>query len=294
MDKEKTRLARLAAITTQLQSKKRITATELAAKHGISLRTIYRDIKTLKASGIPIITEEGKGYTMMDGYTLPPIMFTEAEANALVTTEQLLIHNTDHSLIKQYQNAMLKVKAVLKNTQKEKLSLLEDRIQVRSKNKLVYSEYLMELQMALTDYRVVMLNYRSLTNIYSERKIEPFAIYSTEGNWLLIAFCRLRQDFRAFRLDHIERLIITTDYFTPHEISLQDYFEACRKKYLETLDTPLTVPSTKFVPNQNNKTMELVQRKEFQLIGIKVRTSNHGQAAILTMRVIIWHLMTLF
>jgi len=82
MDK-KPRISRLTAILTQLQSKQLLTAREIAEKHHVSVRTIYRDIRTLENSGIPIVTEEGKGYSLMQGFNLPPVMFTEKEANSL-------------------------------------------------------------------------------------------------------------------------------------------------------------------------------------------------------------------
>ncbi len=99
MEKQKSRLSRLTAILTQLQAKKLVTARELAVRHGVSIRTIYRDIRTLEKAGIPIFTEEGKGFALMEGYLLSPIMFTESEANALITAEQLVNRNKDYSLI---------------------------------------------------------------------------------------------------------------------------------------------------------------------------------------------------
>ena len=81
-----------------------MTATELADKHQVSIRTIYRDIRTLQQSGVPIVTEEGRGYTMMEGFRLPPVMFTTEEAHALVTAEQLIRKNKDRSLTDHYES----------------------------------------------------------------------------------------------------------------------------------------------------------------------------------------------
>ena len=131
-DIEKPRLARLTAILTHLQSKRLITASELAKKHGVSIRTIYRDIRALKRSGVPIITEEGKGYTLIEGYHLPPVSFTESEANALITAEQLISRNRDASLIEQYRQAMTKIKAVLRHKEKDKAALLSERLVFRN------------------------------------------------------------------------------------------------------------------------------------------------------------------
>ncbi len=81
------RLTRLLALLTYLQSKRMVTAPELAQRFSVSVRTIYRDIRALEQAGVPIGTEEGKGYFLMDGYRLPPVQFTEEEANALITAE---------------------------------------------------------------------------------------------------------------------------------------------------------------------------------------------------------------
>ncbi|KKX47176.1 helix-turn-helix transcriptional regulator [Sphingobacterium sp. IITKGP-BTPF85] len=89
------RLSRLTAILTQLQTKRLITASELAEKFLVTKRTIYRDIKALEMAGVPILVEEGKGYSLMDGYRVSPIMFTESEANALITAEQLILKNKE-------------------------------------------------------------------------------------------------------------------------------------------------------------------------------------------------------
>lgn len=132
---EKPRISRLSAIITQLQSKRVVTAKEIAKKHNVSVRTIYRDIRTLEKSGIPIVTEEGKGYSIMDGYKIPPVMFTQEEANALITAEQLIKKNKDQSLTEHYESAITKIKSVLKYNQKEETELLTDRLQVRNNHK---------------------------------------------------------------------------------------------------------------------------------------------------------------
>jgi len=84
--------------------------------------------------------------------------------------------------------------------------------------------------------RIAEIEYQSIENDeVSERTIEPFALYSTQENWLLVAWCRLRDDYRTFRLDRILRLEIVTDTFEPHKDTLQEYFEKCRNKFLQPL-----------------------------------------------------------
>lgn len=102
------RLSRLTAILTQLQTKRLLTSTTLADKFGVSVRTIYRDIRALEQAGVPVLTEDGKDYTLMEGYKIPPVMFTESQANALILAEQLVLKNKDTSFIKDYSEAIVK------------------------------------------------------------------------------------------------------------------------------------------------------------------------------------------
>lgn len=223
---DKPRLSRLTAIITQLQSSRIVTAKTLAEKHGVSIRTIYRDIRTLEKSGVPIITEEGRGYTMMEGYQLPPIMFTEGEANALVTAEQLINKNKDISLVNQYNSAIEKIKALLKGPQKEKIHLLTERVYIGNNyTNEKSSNYLMQIQTALTNFQVLKIAYLSSKGVDTKREIEPFALYSTQDNWLLIAFCRLRKDFRVFRIDYIQNMVNTLEKFESHNMTLEAYFK---------------------------------------------------------------------
>jgi predicted DNA-binding transcriptional regulator YafY len=235
-EKDKPRLSRLTAILTQLQSKRIITANKLAERHNVSVRTIYRDIRTLEKSGIPIITEAGKGYSIMEGYHLPPVLFTEDEANALITIEQLAIKNKDLSFVENISGAIEKIKAILRYSQKGNADLLADRIYFSGNNNEVKtSNNLMQIQSAITRYKVLTIDYLSSKNEHTSRNIEPFAIYSIHGNFLLIAFCQLRKDFRNFRIDNITSLITQHETFTPHELTMREYFE----KYILTHENNL-------------------------------------------------------
>ena len=220
------RLSRLTAILTQLQTKRIVTSTALAEKFGVSVRTIYRDIRALEDAGVPIYAEDGKGYSLMEGYRIPPVMFTENEANALVTAEQLVLKNSDSSLIKDYSDAVDKIKAVLKNHLKDKADLLGERTRFdQNTNKERTSDNLSDLQFALTNFTLISIEYKNEDGKSSARIIEPFALLSTRENWLLVAWCRLRKGFRYFRLDRIESLELLPGKFTPHKMTLQEYFD---------------------------------------------------------------------
>ena len=220
------RLSRLTAILTQLQTKRLLTSTTLAEKFGVSVRTIYRDIRALEQAGVPILTEDGKGYSLMEGYKIPPVMFTESQANALVLAEQLVLKNKDTSFIKDYIEAIDKIKAVLKQSEKDKANLLADRTRFEQNiNRERNSNNLSQFQNALTNFFVTKIEYINEDNKTSNRQIEPFALISTKENWLLVAWCRLRKGFRYFRLDRIKKVEILTEKFTPHKLTLQEYFD---------------------------------------------------------------------
>lgn len=236
------RLSRLTAILTILQEKRIVTSLTLAEKFGVSVRTIYRDINALEQAGVPVIAEERKGYSLMEGYRIPPVMFTESEANALITIEQLVQKNSDSSLIKEYTEAVGKIKAVLQYATKNKTELLSGRIAVSpvipTRNT---SNSLTLIQQALTDFKVLKITYDAAQNNGKTiRHIEPFAFYfNLQENWLVIAFCRLRNDFRMFRLDRILKIEPLEISFEPHELTLKDFL-AAKEKNFRIPDIPLS------------------------------------------------------
>ena len=220
------RLSRLTAILTQLQTKRLLTASELAKKFSLSVRTIYRDIRALEHAGVPILTQEGKGYTLMEGYRIPPIMFTEKQANALILAEQLVLKNKDASFVNDYLEAIEKIKALLSYKFKDKANLLAERTRFNQNiNSEKNSNSLSDLQFALTNSCVTKIDYTNEANENTTRSVEPFALLSTTENWLLVAFCRSRNTFRFFRLDRIKKLEILIEKFPAHQMTLQEYFD---------------------------------------------------------------------
>jgi predicted DNA-binding transcriptional regulator YafY len=241
MNNDSKRFSRLTSILIQLQTRQLITSTSLADKFGVSVRTIYRDIKVLEQAGVPILTVDGKGYSLMEGYKIPPIMFSESEANALITVERLVLKNKDSSLVKEYTGAIDKIKAVLLYSTKNKVELLSKRIAVSPAIPATNtSSSLTLIQNALTSFEVLNIIYHSgHKNEQTERTIEPFAFYySLEESWTLIAYCRLRKDYRMFRLDRIQEIKRTEAHFTPHKLTLQEYL-AEKEKNFRTPDTLL-------------------------------------------------------
>lgn len=247
-----TQLARIINILTLLKSKRVVTATELANKYEVSVRTIYRDIRKLEESGVPVITLEGRGYTLMDGYTVAPVQFTQEQANALITAQHLVEQTNDLSFSKSFEEALTKIKSVFRNSIQEKSEMLNSKIHVFDKHffnknvEKVSSNALSEIQLAITNFNYIDINYRKADdpNI-TFRRIEPCAIYSADYNWILIAWCHLRKDYRAFRIDRIQHFKILNENFEDRKFVLEKYFHACAKKEKYGMEQSQSIPSMK-------------------------------------------------
>ena len=222
-------LSRLISILTLLKSKRLLTATELSKKYDVSIRTIYRDIRKLEEAGIPIITIEGRGYSLMDNYTVAPVQFSEKQANALITAQHLVNQSKDVSFVNNFNDALTKIKSVFRSSIQEKSEILNDKIHVF---KWEYEEFssdaLSEIQLAITNFNYVEINYQKANDpTISFRKIEPCAMYSSNNKWILIAWCHLRIEYRAFRIDRIKHFKILDAYFEDRKFNIQYYFATC-------------------------------------------------------------------
>ncbi len=225
------RIDRLQAILTQLQSKRVITAQEMADRFEVSLRTIYRDIRALEEGGVPIGAEAGIGYFLSEGYNLPPIMFTREEASALLMAGKIFEKHADRKLQSHFNDALYKVKAVLDMDKKEELDDLNNKISIdpfgwQFKD---HSENLMvsKIQSILPHKKLTKIIYHaSYSGETSERIVEPIGLCFYSSQWHLIAFCQLRNDYRDFRTDRIEKLEIVPGRFSKTDhISLQNYLD---------------------------------------------------------------------
>ncbi|PSL31617.1 helix-turn-helix transcriptional regulator [Dyadobacter jiangsuensis] len=225
-DLETTRLSRLVMLLTLLQTKRVVTASELADRFSVSTRTIYRDIRTLEAAGVPVVTLEGKGYSLMEGYRIPPVMFTREQATALLIAEKLAANLTDPPTAELILAAMDKLRAALRYADRDHLEKVSGQIEVME---LVMppdqpNSY-QQLVAAVTSRRVAQINYQAAeTGELTSREIEPIGLYLSQ-QWHVIAYCRLRQAFRDFRLDRIASLTISEENFLPRSQTLQQYWD---------------------------------------------------------------------
>lgn len=235
------RIDRVTAILIQLQSKRVVKAQEIADRFNISLRTVYRDIKALDESGVPIIGEAGIGYSIMEGYRLPPVMFTREEAIALLTAEKLVEKLTDGSTQQTYQGAMFKIKAVLRLTERDHIENLEQHIEVIdspafSQNK-TETAYLQQILKAIGEKLVINIDYfAEHSQEKTNRNVEPVGIFLMGRYWYLIAYCQLRKDYRTFKVDHIKYLSITAIPYEAAHPALQSFLnKVSEEKDLHTV-----------------------------------------------------------
>ena len=221
------RTDRLTAMLIHLQTKRVVKAQELADRFGISLRTVYRDMRALEAAGVPLGAEAGVGYFLED-YHLPPVHLTNAEASALLFGGKLIEKWADASLRREFESALYKIKSVLKRPDQEHLDDLAPHVRIfRPPTAPPLADGLMtDLQRALVQKRVLRLAYYSNYNeADTERDVEPMGLFQYGAGWHLLAFCRLRQDFRDFRVERIRRLTVLPETFRRDHASLQEYID---------------------------------------------------------------------
>ncbi len=224
------RADRLFEIIQVLRRRKLARARDLAEKLEVSERTIYRDIRDLMASGVPIEGEAGVGYIMRGGYDLPPIMFDEDEIEALVLGVRIVESWADPKLAAAAGKVIAKVESVVP----ERLRLHMARtalIAPRDHFAEPLSVDLTELRNAIRAMRKVAFSYRDRAEAATHRTVRPLALAFYGPVWLLAAWCELRQDFRAFRLDRMAELAVLDQVFAAEPgKTIADYFEADQAK----------------------------------------------------------------
>ena len=201
----------------------------------ISLRTVYRDVHALQEAGVPVIGEAGTGYSLMEGYKLPPVMFNMDEASALLTAAKLMESKTDASSSKHYSSALDKIKAVLRLTEKDHIEDIDEHIAVLQNPSINFEQpqdlFLQPILKAIANANVVEIIYTTPDKEEkTTRKVEPVGIYNLGSYWHLVAFCRLRNDYRNFRTDRIEKFMITDEKIAKIHPPLQSFIDQLSAK----------------------------------------------------------------
>ncbi len=250
------RIDRLAAIMIQLQSRPLIKAQDIADKFSISLRTVYRDVHALEEAGVPVIGEAGIGYRLMEGYKLPPVMFNPDEVSAMLTASKLMQSMSDEKSSDHYISALDKIKAVLRLAEKDHIEEINEHVAVVAHPTFVYEKpselHLPKILRAIATSKVIEMNYTSIEKNESlQRKAEPVGIYYQGSHWYLIAFCLLRNDYRNFRTDKINKLQVTDENMVQVHPPLQSFInKVAVKKQLQKIVIDVDMDSIKYFGEQ--------------------------------------------
>ena len=219
------RIDRLFGLVTLLQAQRYVPAERLAAHFGISVRTVYRDIRALDEQGIPVSFEVGRGYFLVEGYFLPPISFTTEEASALLLLETLGATLADRSIQPLVAAALQKVRAVLRPADQARVAQLDHCIQLAvPEYQGHHTQHLAPMQLAIAGRQVLELTYRDKEGHDTRRRVEPIGLVFYNFAWQLVGWCQLRQAYRQFRVSRVQHLTATTLPFTnPAPLSLAAY-----------------------------------------------------------------------
>jgi predicted DNA-binding transcriptional regulator YafY len=206
------RADRLLSLLELLRGRPVSTAASLAATLEVSIRTVYRDIDALVATGVPVRGEAGVGYTLEAGYHLPPLNLTAEEAEALALGARVLAIWSDGAVAAQAAAALAKIRAVLPA---QGQAAVDQHIfwapQWVERNAPKVD--LLELKRAAQGRRVLMIEYEALNGVRTTRTVRPLSINFFGPIWLLAAWCELASDFRCFRLDRIDSMMPTGAQF---------------------------------------------------------------------------------
>ena len=206
------RADRLFEIIQHMRRKPTVKARELSESLEVSERTIYRDVRDLIASGVPIEGEAGVGYVLKAGFDLPPLMFKEQEIEALVLGARIVESWADAELAEAATDAIAKIEAVIPD--QLKVYMANTALMAPCAHYMAPISFdLAELRRAVRSRLKIRFRYTDVLRQGSERTVRPLSLAFFGPVWVMAAWCELRTDFRTFRLDRMEGFSITQEPF---------------------------------------------------------------------------------
>lgn len=188
-----------------------VTAQEMGEKFEVSERTIYRDIAHLIGSGAPIDGEAGVGYVLRPGFDLPPMTFSFEQLDALALGARFVRATGDKDLASAAAEALSKIEHALPDTHRQRLRSAP--LFATMLDETVRPEAFAPVRNAIADRRKLRIRYTALSDDNTTRIVRPLALTCFGRVWLLSAWCEMRNDFRHFRADRIERLTVLAESF---------------------------------------------------------------------------------
>ena len=224
------RADRLFQILRLLRRQKLTTAAQLAKRLEVSERTIYRDVADLCKSGIPIEGEAGVGYVLSDQVDLPPLMFDAQEIQALVLGARMVETWGDEELRSAARSALSKVEFVLPCKKRE---LIENTALFAASYRFPENstKHMSRVRRAIEQQLILEVDYVDAKGENTQRRLRCLGLYFWGPTWTLAAYCELRQDFRVFRMDRMQRAKLTSDQFAlAPPITLADFARRYRQE----------------------------------------------------------------
>jgi len=217
------RADRLFRLIQLLRGGRLITARRLAEALEVSERTVYRDVRDLAASGVPIDGAAGAGYVLRGGFDIPPLMFDRAELEALVLGARMVEAWGGSDLADAARHVLTKIEAVIPPDLRPRIAatpLFAPGLKMSDLSRVTFDQ----LRDGIHQRQILRIEYRSLDERVTTREIWPLGLHFWGGVWTLGAWCEERQDFRSFRLDRIEKIDDTERHFQPQNgRTLRDY-----------------------------------------------------------------------
>jgi predicted DNA-binding transcriptional regulator YafY len=221
---------RLFQLVVLLRRSRTVTARELATELGVSERTIYRDIQSLILSGVPVEGEAGVGYILRRDFDLPPLRFTNEEAQALLLGARMVQAWGDSALERAARGVLDKVRSV---AEKELLDDLDSQLMqvpvfhispsLREKMGLVRA--------GVERQRKIQFAYTRADGQSGVRTVRPLGLFFWGNTWSFAGWCELRRAFRNFRVDRMEAVVLTEESFsTEPGKTLEEYICAIEKE----------------------------------------------------------------
>jgi predicted DNA-binding transcriptional regulator YafY len=222
------RTDRLLAIVLELQGKRWRRAEDLAETFETSKRTIYRDMLALGEAGVPIVSIPGRGYSLVEGYFLPPVSFSADEATILLLGADVMAQSFDAHYQTVAHSASRKILGVLPDTQRQTVESLRERIQFVSDvtaarpDMAQQLEKLQLLRGAIVESRRVRFHYHTRYTAHSDaatppdtatRAVDPYSLAHVGASWYLTGYCHTRRGLRTFRLERIEGVATLPETF---------------------------------------------------------------------------------
>ncbi len=269
------RTDRLLAIVLELQAKGWQRAEDLAARFEISKRTVYRDLQALAELGVPVIAIPGQGYSLVEGYFLPPLSFTADEALILLLGGDFMARNFDAEYRQAAQTAISKIEAVLDDQRREEVRYLQRSLLFVTASSSDQPEILLPIRRAIIQRRVVRFQYHArvtdeIGGTQTFRDADPYALVYFSSHWYMVAYCHLRQDIRRFRIDRIDQLeVLRRAFARPADFSLQSRQSDERELTVRAIFDPAVV---RWVQEDRSYYVELMEEHDDGLlITFKVR-----------------------